>query len=354
MIPCQKILTRNQLRILAYARKIAFMMGRRVYLVGGTVRDMLLSRPDVDLDLTVEGDGLFFARELARQLGARVVFHERLLTATIYWGGERVDVATCRQEHYPEPGAMPEVKPANLMLDLGRRDFSVNAMALPLIHSDLDDIIDPYNGRVDLANGLLRVLHRSSFSDDPSRILRGVRLATRLKFELEAETGTLARQALAEGRLDALDSRRFWREFVLLLREQRTVAAWQKLLELGWQGFPGCGPPDVSAGLRAEKLLYQWQWMGRRRMDSLLVYFLVATAKLSATDLEGVLESLNWGRKRRRVIYKSRALWKDLAPVLPRQVLPGHLPGGPRLVPEAVIFILAMSGKSQLPAWVLT
>jgi len=354
MIPYQKILSRNQLRILAYARKIAFMMGRRVYLVGGTVRDLLLIRPDVDLDLTVEGDGLFFARELARQLGARLIFHERFLTATIYWDGDRVDVATCRQEHYPEPGAMPEVKPANLMQDLGRRDFSVNAMALPLTYCDLDDIIDPYNGQEDLANGLLRVLHRSSFSDDPSRLLRGVRLATRLKFKLETETGTLVRQALAEGLLDALESKRFWREFVLLLRERQPVTAWERLLELGWQGFPGSGPPDVSAGRRAEKLLFQWQWMGRSRMDSLLVYFLVATAKLSATDLEGVLEGLNWGRKRRRIIHTSRALWKDLAPALPWRVLPGHLPGGPRLAPEAVIFVLAMSGESQLPAWILT
>ncbi|CEP68059.1 Poly A polymerase, head domain [Moorella glycerini] len=353
MIPYQKLFRRNQLRILAQARKIAPVKGQRVYLVGGTVRDLLLGRPEVDLDLAVEGDGLLFARELARQLGGRLAFHDRFLTATVYWGGERVDVVTTRQEYYPRPGALPEVEPATLEADLARRDFSVNAMALPLMARDLGEILDPFGGREDLARQTLRVLHRDSFRDDPTRLLRGVRFATRLKFIWEEETCSLVRQALAGGYLDLLEPKRLWQEFILLLKERRPVAAWESLIDLGWQGLPGAGLPDVAAGRRAEKLLCQWKWRGQRPLDASLVYFLIATVKLRATALEEVLDSVNFGRKKRNLISAARDLLPELAPCLARGSLPECLPAGPRMAPEALIFILAVAGWSRLPARVL-
>lgn len=350
MISYQKFFRRNQLRILFQARKIASVKGQRVYLVGGTVRDLLLSRPEVDLDLAVEGDGLLFARELARQLGGRAVFHERFLTATVYWSGERVDVVTARREYYPRPGALPEVEAATLEADLARRDFSVNAMALPLMARDLGEILDPFGGREDLARQILKVLHRDSFCDDPTRLLRGVRFATRLKFNLEEETCSLAREALAGGYLNLIEPERFWQEFILLLKERRPVAAWESLIDLGWRGLPGGGLPDVAAGRRAEKLLCQWKWRGQRPIDASLVYFLIATAKLRATELDEVLDSLNFGRKKRSKIYAARDLLPELAPCLARGFLPEYMAAGPRMAPEAMIFILAMAGWSRLPA----
>ncbi|WP_338832738.1 CCA-adding enzyme [Moorella humiferrea] len=350
MITYRKFFHRVQQRILSQARKIATAKGLRVYLVGGTVRDLFLGRPEVDLDLAVEGDGLSFAGELARQLGGRVVFHERFLTATVYWSGERVDVATTRREFYPHPGSLPEVEPADLEADLARRDFTVNAMALPLNAGDLNAIVDPFGGRLDLDKRILRVLHEDSFSDDPTRLLRGIRFVTRLKFTLEEKTYCLARQALMDGYLERIAAERYWQEFFLLLKERRPVAAWEGLIELGWRGFPEAGLPDMVAGRRVEKLLYQWKWWGKGHLDPSLVYFLVATARLKAEELEDVLEYLNFGRKKRNKVYAARRLLPVLTPSLMGRQLPLSREKG--MAPEVVIFALAMTGWSQLPPWV--
>lgn len=161
-----------------------------VYVVGGAVRDLLLGRDRADLDLVVVGD----AAGLARRLGAEPVEHERFATAKVGLDGHEIDVATARAEAYPEPGALPEVIPAGeIEADLGRRDFTINAMALPLRGEP--ELIDPYGGRSDLEAGLLRVLHPGSFADDPTRALRAARYAARFAFELEGETEARLREA---------------------------------------------------------------------------------------------------------------------------------------------------------------
>ncbi len=161
-----------------------------VYLVGGAVRDLLLGRGRSDVDLVVVGD----AAALAAELGAEVVEHERFATAKVRLDGHEVDIATARAESYPEPGALPEVEPANeIATDLARRDFTVNAMAVPL--RGKPELIDPHGGLADLERGLLRVLHPRSFADDPTRALRGARYAARFGLELEQETGVLLREA---------------------------------------------------------------------------------------------------------------------------------------------------------------
>ena len=163
--------------------------GAPLYLVGGTVRDMLLGRGRTDLDLAVEGD----PAELARRLGGEVVEHERFSTAKVRLGAALIDLARTRGETYPEPGALPEVRPAGIDEDLSRRDFTINAMALPL--GGEPELLDPHGGRGDLAAGLLRVLHDGSFADDPTRALRAARYAARFGLELEAETERLLRAA---------------------------------------------------------------------------------------------------------------------------------------------------------------
>ncbi|HET7484107.1 MAG TPA: hypothetical protein VFJ64_01875 [Solirubrobacterales bacterium] len=161
-----------------------------VYLVGGAVRDLLLGRGRADIDLVVEGD----AAALAARLGADVVSHERFATAKVGLDGHEVDIAAARSETYPHPGALPVVAPAGgIETDLARRDFTINAMAIPL--HDEPVLIDPYGGRVDLADGLIRVLHPASFRDDPTRALRASRYASRFGFELEPETAVLMREA---------------------------------------------------------------------------------------------------------------------------------------------------------------
>jgi tRNA nucleotidyltransferase (CCA-adding enzyme) len=162
----------------------------RVYLVGGAVRDLLLGRERTDVDLVVVGD----AAGLAARLGAETTEHERFATAKAMLDGHEVDVASARTETYPEPGALPEVAPApDIESDLARRDFTINAIALPL--QGEPELIDPHGGRADLEAGVLRVLHRLSFEDDPTRALRAARYAARFGFELEPETEELLRRA---------------------------------------------------------------------------------------------------------------------------------------------------------------
>jgi tRNA nucleotidyltransferase (CCA-adding enzyme) len=160
-----------------------------VYLVGGAVRDLLLGRPKADVDLVVKGD----AAALAERLGGANVSHERFGTVKVDVEGHEVDVACARAEIYPEPGVLPVVSSAeSIEQDLARRDFTINAMAIPL--QGEARLIDPYGGERDLAEGLLRVLHDRSFVDDPTRAIRAARYASRFGFELEPKTEELLRR----------------------------------------------------------------------------------------------------------------------------------------------------------------
>ncbi len=163
--------------------------GTAAYLVGGAVRDLLLGRDRADIDVAVEGE----VAELARRLGGEVRSHQRFDTATVRVDGLEVDLAATRSETYARPGALPEVRPASLAADLHRRDFTVNAMAVPLAGDP--ELIDPHGGLEDLERGELQVLHPRSFEDDPTRALRAARYAARYGFALERATAELIRRA---------------------------------------------------------------------------------------------------------------------------------------------------------------
>ncbi len=149
-----------------------------VYLVGGTVRDILLGEPSFDVDVAVEGDAISLAQKLARQLGGRVRAHEKFGTAIVVYGdGQRVDVVTARTEFYDAPAALPTVEHASIREDLFRRDFTINAMAASLKGNDFGRLVDPFGGRRDLAAGpsprpAQPLLHRRSHPDLPGDSVR--------------------------------------------------------------------------------------------------------------------------------------------------------------------------------------
>jgi tRNA nucleotidyltransferase (CCA-adding enzyme) len=197
--------------------------GTPVYLVGGAVRDLIVGRERADLDLAVEGD----AAALGQRLGGEVRTHRRFATATVRTDGIELDLATARSESYPEPGALPEVRPATLTEDLDRRDFTVNAMAVPLTGDP--ELIDPHGGLADLERGALRVLHDRSFVDDPTRALRAARYAARYGFELEPRTEELLRHA----DLGTVSDDRVEAELRKLAAEQRARRGFELLDEWG-------------------------------------------------------------------------------------------------------------------------
>ena len=204
-----------------------------VYLVGGAVRDLLLEGPVVDVDLAVEGDGPRTARELAARLDGDVSPHERFGTATVRAGTLAFDIAATRSESYPEPGALPVVRPAGLNEDLGRRDFAINAMAAALQGDELGHLHDPHGGCADLDARLVRVLHDRSFIDDPTRLLRAVRYEVRLDFLMDEPTQELVREAARRTVLATVSGARIRDELLDLLAEPAAPRGVARLVELG-------------------------------------------------------------------------------------------------------------------------
>lgn len=205
-----------------------------VYLVGGTVRDVLLGEESFDVDIAVEGDAIAFARALAGVLGGRITPHEKFGTAVVSYGeGGRVDVVTTRTEFYDAPGALPTVERAGLREDLFRRDFTINAMAASLRPADFGRLVDPFGGRGDLAASVLRVLHNLSFIEDPTRIFRGIRYEARYRLRLEDHSARLARGCVEMGLVGDLSSARLRDELVLLLEDPGAADGIRRLGELG-------------------------------------------------------------------------------------------------------------------------
>jgi tRNA nucleotidyltransferase (CCA-adding enzyme) len=205
-----------------------------VYLVGGTVRDILLGEPNFDVDIAVEGDAIALARSLADALGGRLRAHGKFGTAVVLYGdGQRVDVVTARTEFYAAPAALPSVEHATIREDLFRRDFTINAMAASLRGEDFGALIDPFGGRRDLAAGTIRVLHNLSFIDDPTRMFRAVRYEARHGFAMDEHTLRLARGCIEMGLVGDLSSARLRDELIALLEEEEAERALVRLGELG-------------------------------------------------------------------------------------------------------------------------
>jgi len=234
----RRALPASRLNLLWQARDVANQMGHSLYVVGGFVRDLLLGTPTLDLDLVVEGDAVSVARELARQLKGRVRSHSRFGTAKILLDGTEgtnlprsLDFVTARTEFYQHPTALPEVERSSIKQDLYRRDFTINTMAICLDGDRYGDLLDYYGGERDLRDGLVRVLHIFSFVEDPTRILRAVRLEQRLGFRLETRTAELVADAL--DLLRRVSGERLRHELELILDERSPAMAVRRLGELG-------------------------------------------------------------------------------------------------------------------------
>ena len=217
--------------------RLAEQLSMAPYLVGGPLRDLLLDRPALDLDIAVEGDAMALARDLAGATGGRAVTHPAFLTATVRIPGPtprlgfHLDLITARSETYARPGALPTVKPATIREDLLRRDFTINALSLRLNGADAGEIVDPTGGLTDLDAKLVRVLHERSFQDDATRILRAFRYAARLGFEIEP--GTLAWLKRDIHYLDTISGARLHHEFARILSEKTPEDTLCRLHETG-------------------------------------------------------------------------------------------------------------------------
>ncbi|HET9718951.1 MAG TPA: hypothetical protein VFP55_02620 [Solirubrobacteraceae bacterium] len=260
----------------------------RVAMVGGAVRDLLLGLGVGDVDLAVEGP----VEPVLARLGGPARSHVRFGTATVDVDGARVDLARARRERYARPGALPEVAPATLEDDLRRRDFTVNALALPVTGEGAGQLLAVPEARADLQSGRLRVLHPASFLDDPTRLFRLARYRARLGFEIEPGTAELARRAIDGGALRTLTGSRIGHEIELACTEADPVAAWVAIGELGLDGAvePGFGVHDATLAGRALALLPP---DGRPEV----VLLALAVAGLESERRPGLLDLLGVGAR---------------------------------------------------------
>jgi len=226
-----------------------------VFVVGGAPRDLVSSNQMGDLDLVVEGDAENFARDLAATLDGKMRSHPRFLTAEVELPGGRLDVATSRQESYDSPAVLPRVEPGPFEDDLRRRDFTVNTLAIELGEGPPFVVQDSYGAVRDLEENRLRVFHDASFIDDPTRILRGVRLESRLGLRLDEVTERLARVAVTDGVFDSLSSDRLRRELFRVLEPIGSIEP--RLQRLGELGFLSVLSPDLAMPEEVQA------WIGR-------------------------------------------------------------------------------------------
>ena len=214
----QKQLPAELVDFMQQAGEIAAAQGQNLYLVGGVVRDLLLGRANLDLDLVVEGDAIKLAQQLLDIAHGKITTHPRFNTAKIRRDKWSIDLTTARSETYARPGALPKVKPGVLASDLSRRDFTINTMAVELIPSRYGQLVDRHGGRDDLEHKLIRILHEKSFVDDATRIWRALRYEQRLNFQLEPNTLKLLKRDIPM--LDTISGDRIRHELELILDEE--------------------------------------------------------------------------------------------------------------------------------------
>ncbi|MGC8874062.1 MAG: CBS domain-containing protein [Chloroflexia bacterium] len=314
------------LEVLGEAGRVAEELGYALYLVGGPVRDLLLGVPNLDLDLVVEGDAIALAHELASRLGGRVRAHRRFGTAK--WILERkaegmppaLDFVTARTEFYEQPTALPTVEFSSLRHDLYRRDFTINTLAIGLSGAHRYRLFDFYGGKRDLERRLVRVLHNLSFIEDPTRMLRAVRLEQRLGFSIEPRTLLLLQDALQQGLLERTTGERIRHELLLILEEEEPERVLERLHVLGILAH--VSPHLVwNAELAARFRRVREVAAGEERV---ILYLALLTYRLAGHELESLILRYRFRARHSRVLREVQRLRSEVVPQLLRGDVPPH------------------------------
>jgi tRNA nucleotidyltransferase (CCA-adding enzyme) len=282
----------------------------KAYAVGGFVRDLLLRRPNLDIDVVVEGDGIEFAKAFSSIREVKVRSHKKFNTAVlIFPDGLRVDIATARYEYYQYPAALPVVEFGSLKMDLYRRDFTINTLSIDLGPEHFGQLIDFFGGQRDLKEKAIRVLHNLSFVEDPTRILRALRFEQRFGFRIGKQTATLIRSAVRMGLIEKLGGYRFFHEIQLILKEDDPLPAVQRMGEYGVMSVLSTAVrfdarvEAVYGRLKESMLWYQLSFL-EEPLERWWAYFLALFVGLPAEELSRVA-----GRLDLNEALKGRLLW---------------------------------------------
>ncbi len=313
--------------------EIGDSVGCNVYAVGGFIRDLLLRQKNLDIDIVVEGDAIMLAKKLGRALGARVHSHPKFGTAVVVFpDGFSIDIATARTEFYETPGALPTVEMSSLKLDLYRRDFTINTLAVKLNPKQFGLLIDFFGAQQDIKQGAVRVLHNLSFVEDSTRVLRAVRFEQRFGFKIGKHTLNLIHQAERLNLLGHVSGARIWHELKLIFEEANPSAILKRLHELKALKFLH---PSIVWNKTLEDLFKEikavFSWFDllylKKSYEKDLVYLLGLVDNLNKEDLIAFLDKLEFSEGLKKGILEKRHLtleiynkWRVARDILPSEI----------------------------------
>ncbi|MCD6420622.1 MAG: CBS domain-containing protein [Synergistetes bacterium] len=276
-----------------------------VYLIGGSVRDILLGKSSIDIDLVVEGNGIELA-SLWKSKGFKVYEFPEFGTASMVSpDGIKVDIATARREYYEYPASLPKVEFGSLKHDLYRRDFTINAMAVQLNdEGKRGRLIDYFGGLEDLRYGVIRILHNLSFVEDPTRIIRAVRFEQRFGFVIERKTMRLLRGSIEQGLLGQLSGKRILNELNAVFAERR---AWKMVTRMYEIGVLDVIFPNIKLGADKVKEMRKLTWvLGKGHFAYVrkwMMFFMVLLRGMNNDDISVVSERFNMSKNDRELLY---------------------------------------------------
>jgi tRNA nucleotidyltransferase (CCA-adding enzyme) len=324
-----RLLSPRVVQILRDLGRVGKGLDLPVYVVGGFVRDLLVGIENYDVDVTVEGNGILFAETFAREFGCRVKSHQKFGTAVIIFpDGFKIDVASTRLEYYSSPGALPTVERSSLKMDMYRRDFTVNTLAIQLNIQDFGNLIDYYGGQKDLQERQIRVLHNLSFVEDPTRVFRAIRFEQRLDFHIAKHTENLIKSAVKMDFLATLGGKRLLTELVHILREKEPLRAVERMNELGLLRFihPKLKMRSLTRKVleEAKKIVSWFELLFlERRCEKWAVYFLAICEALNDDEFMETCARLAVNEHYREKLFEARRKSGEVLDIMQKRAVRG-------------------------------
>ncbi|WP_136513566.1 A-adding tRNA nucleotidyltransferase [Geomonas edaphica] len=357
----KKALPKRSVQILHDLGNTGDILDLAVYAVGGFVRDLLLGQENADVDVTVDGDGILFAETFAASHGCRVKSHEKFGTAVIVFpDGFKIDVASTRLEYYVSPGALPTVERSSLKMDLYRRDFTVNTLAISLNAPSFGKLIDYFGAYRDLQAKVIRVLHNLSFVEDPTRVFRAIRFEQRLGFRIAKHTEDLIKTAVKMDFLVKLGGRRLLSELVQILKEKEPISGICRMASLGLLRFihPGLElTPELQGTLEEARYVVSWFDLLylERPYERWAVYFLALCERLTQEQFLDTCTRLAVSEHYRERLAETRRQGDELVGPMERKLARGEQVENSEiyftlrgLPVEILLYQMAKSGSSEV------
>jgi len=337
--------------------QVAHELGFQAYVVGGFVRDLFLYRPNDDLDIVIEGDGIAFARKYAKMVGARVHTHAKFGTAVLtFANGFKIDVASARMEYYQFPAALPTVEMSSIKLDLFRRDFTINTLAIRLDPGRFGTLIDFFAAQRDLKDKVIRVLHNLSFVEDPTRVFRAIRFEQRFGFSIGKLTAGLIQNAVKMDFFSRLSGRRVFAELRQILQEETPAPAVVRLndFDLLKVIHPSILlTKELISDLNAVTGVLSWYdllFLGESYMKW-AVYFLALTRSCDAATTAEICTRLELAPRYQRIFTRDRfeadrcLYWLERKSPLKNSKIFNQLSG---LKTEPLLYLMAITRSKQV------